>query len=86
MKKGRLELAMRHYTEALRRNPAYAEAHNGLAEALTKQGKLQEAIGHFDEALRIHPGDNKARKGREATLLLMRKSAPAPVNADGSYR
>jgi tetratricopeptide (TPR) repeat protein len=71
MKKGRLALAMRHYTEALRRNPNYAKAHIALAAALVNQGKLKEAIAHYDTALSIDPGDNEARKGREAASRLM---------------
>ena len=87
MKKGRLALAMRHYTEALRRNPNYAKAHIALAAALVNQRKLKEAIEHYDKALNIDPDDNEARRGREATLRLMggsAGSAPAPVNDDGS--
>jgi tetratricopeptide (TPR) repeat protein len=77
MKKGRLELALGHYTEALRRNPNYAKAHIALAAALVKQGKLKEAIAHYDKALRIDPGDNEARQGREAALRLKSKSSEA---------
>ena len=84
MKKGRLALAMKHYTEALRRNPNYAKAHIAMAAALVNQGKLKEAIGHYDKALRIDPEDNETREGREAALRLVGKSAPAPVNDDGS--
>lgn len=84
MKKGRLKLAMRHYTQALRRNPNYAKAHSALAAALVKQGKLKEAIEHYDEALKINPDDKKAREGREAALRLMDQSTPTPVSDGGS--
>ena len=84
MKKGRFELAMRHYAEALSINPDLAGAHNGLAAALVKQGEIKEAIGHYDKALRIDPGDNKAREGREAALRRMGQSTPTPVGDGGS--
>jgi tetratricopeptide (TPR) repeat protein len=84
MKKGRFELAGRHYTQALDLNPGDAGAHKGLAAALVKQGKFKEAIGHYDEALKLNPGDNKAREGREAALRLMGDSTPTPVRDGGS--
>jgi tetratricopeptide (TPR) repeat protein len=81
MKKGRIELAIRHYTEALRINPDFAEAHSDLADALTKKGKFTEAIEHYIEALRINPNEKNAREGRKTALLLMGKSADDPVTA-----
>ena len=86
MKKGRFELAMRHYAAALHINPDLAGAHNGLAAAPAKQGKLKEAIGHYDDALKINSGDNKAREEREAALRLMGHSLCRPRLAMADHR
>ena len=83
-KKGRLELAIQHYTKALSINPDFLGAHTGLADALTRKGRLAEAIEHYGEALRINPDDNEAREGREAALRLMGQSTSSPVSDGGS--
>ncbi|UCD86864.1 MAG: tetratricopeptide repeat protein [Desulfobacterales bacterium] len=54
-KQGRTKEAIRHYSEALRINPAWAEAHNILGNALARQGNLRVAVSHYSEALRIKP-------------------------------
>jgi Flp pilus assembly protein TadD len=54
-RQGKVKEAIRHYEQALRLNPDYAEAHNNLGVALAGQGKLLEAIGHYEQALRIKP-------------------------------
>ena len=50
-----MQEAVRHYTEALRLNPHYAQAHNNLGNALMDGGKAEEAIRHYTEALRLNP-------------------------------
>ena len=54
-KKGRTDDAIKHYLEALRIAPDYAEAHNNLGIALDKKGRTDDAIIHYLEALRIAP-------------------------------
>ena len=54
--RGRLDEAISHYLEALRREPDCEMAHISLGSALVKQGKLDEAVAHYTEALRIKPG------------------------------
>jgi tetratricopeptide (TPR) repeat protein len=54
-KQGRLDEAISHYLEALRREPDNEMAHISLGAALVKQGKLDEAVAHYTEALRIRP-------------------------------
>ena len=52
---GRLDLAIQHFSEALRIRLDIPEGHNGLGAALADQGKLLEAIPHYVEALRLKP-------------------------------
>jgi tetratricopeptide (TPR) repeat protein len=47
--------AIRHYQEAVRLKPDYAEAHNDLGIALGTVGRLDEAVLQFGEALRLKP-------------------------------
>jgi Flp pilus assembly protein TadD len=60
-RKGKLEEAVDHYSEALRIRPHWAKVHNNLGITLKRQGKLNEAINHFSEALRIKPDHVRAR-------------------------
>ena len=53
--KGRTEEALRHYSEALRIRPKYADAHNNMGNALVRQNKIEEAIRHYVKALQINP-------------------------------
>jgi tetratricopeptide (TPR) repeat protein len=57
---GRIEEAIRHYTEALRIEPRYPEAHYNLANAFAETGETDEAIAHYVETLRITPQSSKA--------------------------
>lgn len=53
--------AIPHFAEAVRLNPALAEAQNNWGFALIGEGRFSEAATHFDEALRINPGLTDAR-------------------------
>jgi tetratricopeptide (TPR) repeat protein len=58
--KGRVEDAIRHYSEALRIWPDYAVVHLNLGKVLAEQEKFDEAIIHYRAALRIDPNFAKA--------------------------
>jgi tetratricopeptide (TPR) repeat protein len=53
--RGRLKEGIRHYVEALRLKPDYANAHNNLGGALTRIGNFDRAIYHLIKALRMKP-------------------------------
>ena len=55
MTQGKYEEAVVHFTEALRLNPGFANAHNNLGDVLYTQGKNEEAAAHYAEALRLSP-------------------------------
>ena len=50
---GDFEAADKEFREALRIEPNLAEAHAGLARALSAQGKKDEAVQHYQEAVRL---------------------------------
>ena len=51
------DAAVRHWTEAVRRNPGSAAAHNNLAVACEKRGDWDAARREYEEALRLDPGN-----------------------------
>jgi Flp pilus assembly protein TadD len=55
LKQGKIDLAIEHYTKALKIRPNYADARNNLGAIWLKEGKLTDAIACFKEALRINP-------------------------------
>jgi Flp pilus assembly protein TadD len=54
-KPGRLADAAAEYRRALRTRPGFAEAHNGLGNALAALGRTDEAVAEYREALRLRP-------------------------------
>ena len=56
---GQVPEAIRHYEQALRLDPDFADAHINLGIALMQTGRIQEAIGHYEQALRIKPDSSK---------------------------
>jgi tetratricopeptide (TPR) repeat protein len=58
---GKRNQAIRHFSEAVRVRPDFAEAHLNLGAMLASQTRLDEAIDHFREALRIRPDFSEAK-------------------------
>ena len=56
IRKGKLEDAILHISQALRIKPNYAKAHSNLGVALERQGKIKQAMQHYYQALKINPG------------------------------
>jgi Flp pilus assembly protein TadD len=52
-RQGKLDEAVRRYTEVLRLTPAVPQVHNNLGIVLARQGQLDEAVRHYTEALRL---------------------------------
>jgi len=52
---GRVDEAVPHLIEAVRIEPAFAEAHSNLGAALARRGQLNDAMSHYREALRLSP-------------------------------
>jgi len=75
-RKGRIDEAIRHYQEAIRLKPDYADAHNNLGVVLYKKGQVEEAIRQFQEALKLKPGFVRARKNLDAVLAAKDRAPP----------
>jgi tetratricopeptide (TPR) repeat protein len=69
-RRGNLNKALAHFREAVKKDPNYAEAHNGLGNVLARQKLYDEAIHHFEEALRINPNYASARRNLKKALTL----------------
>jgi len=68
-KQGRHGEAIKHYQEALRIKPGWAEAHYNLGMAKTGQGKFEEAIEAYSESIRLRPNFPKAHNNMANVLL-----------------
>lgn len=69
MNQGRTGDAIRHFAEALRIDPAYAEARNNLGAALMSQGELDPAIAQFAQAIQTGPRYADARDNLGMALM-----------------
>jgi tetratricopeptide (TPR) repeat protein len=68
--RGLLGEAIKHYSESLRINPAFALAHNNLGAALFRNENIEKAIFHFRAATRLEPDYNDARNNLNKTRAL----------------
>lgn len=55
--KGKLDEAVRQYSQALKLAPNYAAAHTNLGAVLAHKGDLRGAVYHYYEALKKNPND-----------------------------
>ena len=58
--RGRFDLAILEYREAIRLKLNSETAHNNLGKVLLSQGRLDDAAVHFEEAIRIKPNHASA--------------------------
>jgi tetratricopeptide (TPR) repeat protein len=74
MDEGEVSEAIAHYSDALRIQPNFAEAHNALGVALLEQKRVVEAAQHFKQALQIDPDFSDAQGNMG--IALMRQGKP----------
>ena len=55
VRKGKQEEAIKLFETALKLDPTYGPAHNGIASALHRQGRLAEAIAEYERAIHLRP-------------------------------
>lgn len=72
-RRGELDDATMHYSEAIRIRPRYVSANFNLGNALAKQGKLDQALARLSEAVRLKPDLREARLNLGATLAMQGK-------------
>ena len=61
---GRVDEALRHFTDAVRLRPQSDAAHYGLGLALARSRRLDEAAREFAEAVRLNPANQAAHVQR----------------------
>jgi tetratricopeptide (TPR) repeat protein len=71
-----LDNAAAAFREALRLDPAYANAHNNLGNVLLAQGKNDEAIQEFREVVRLQPDSEAAKNNLAAALQRISQRKP----------
>jgi len=70
-RQGKLDEAIRHFTEAVRLEPSYADAHYSLGQAMAHQEKFDDAIRHFSAVLRLKP-DHAEAHGYLGSIMFAR--------------
>jgi protein O-mannosyl-transferase len=83
---GRGEEALRHFREAVRINPEYAEALNNLGAALAASGRRNEAIANFEKALQIAPNNPEAHSNLGLVLVDAGRPAEAIPHLQAALR
>ncbi len=76
-RRGNIEAATAHYTEALRLDPGDVDVHNNLGVALARQGNYAEAATQYAEVLRLDPTDVAAHYNLAVALSRQGKDAEA---------
>jgi Flp pilus assembly protein TadD len=81
---GKPEEAIAQYNEALRINPDFALAHQGLGVTLSELGRYDEAIRHLTACLRFAmPGDADTKANAELALTQAHLKAAFALGATG---
>jgi tetratricopeptide (TPR) repeat protein len=57
--RGRLEEAIRHYSQALEIEPGFALAHFGLGCNYMQRGETDKAVNEYEKAIQLEPGSAK---------------------------
>jgi tetratricopeptide (TPR) repeat protein len=70
---GRGPDAIRHFTAAVKFNPNYLEARQGLADALSRAGRLEPALAEYSEIVRLNPRAGDARLGYAIVLVRQKR-------------
>ena len=70
--RGDYDRALRHYLEAVRLHPGYADAHYNLALLFQGSGQVMEAVRHWKTYLKLDPGSSWASIARRELEKLRR--------------
>lgn len=76
-KTGNFPLAMRHYNEAIKRNPKDPKLFRNRAQCYSKLMEFQLALKDCDEAIKIDPTFVKAYVQKGATLVVLKEPGKA---------
>ncbi len=76
-RRGNIEAATAHYTEALRLDPGDVDVHNNLGVVLARAGKYAEAATQYAAAVRLNPADIAAHYNLGVALYRQGKDAEA---------
>jgi len=76
-KAGNFPLAMKHYNEAIKRNPKDAKLFRNRAACYSKLMEFQLALKDCDESIKLDPNFVKAYVQKGATLIVLKEPAKA---------
>jgi tetratricopeptide (TPR) repeat protein len=83
---GDVAQAIRHYNEAIRLKPKYADPYNNRGTIYGAQGKYQLAIDNFNKAIALKPDFAKAYYNRGTAYAYMGKSQEALLSYNEAIR
>ncbi len=83
---GKLVQAVAHYTEALRIQPDFTQAHYNLGVALGAQGKLAQAVTQYTKVLSLNPDLAAAHNNLGEILSMQGKLAQAVAQYKAALR
>jgi predicted Zn-dependent protease len=72
LKVAQLDLAIGHYQEALRHDPAYSAAWKMLGKALTEAGRLQEGLESYRQGISVAEAKGDKQAAKEMTVFARR--------------
>jgi tetratricopeptide (TPR) repeat protein len=76
-RKGKIDEAIEHYSEAVKINPNYSFAYNNLGNCLMLKGKTTEAMKAYREAVHVMPGNASAHYNLGTALAGLGRSDEA---------
>ena len=83
-REGKLQEAIKYYSDALKLNPRFAQVHNNLGLALARVGRIDEAADHFREAIRLRPTYSMPHNNLGKLLAQQRPEPRSPSGIGGS--
>lgn len=85
-KRGRIDAAIAHYEEAIRRGPRFSEPPYNLGLALARQQRYPEAIVRYEQALALRPDYPEAHNNLGNALLATGRPAEALRHYEDAVR
>jgi len=82
----RREEALVDYSQAIRLDPSFAQAHSNRGVTLAALGRQEEALADYSQAIRLDPNDAKVHTNRGVTLAALGRQEEAVADYSQAIR